>query len=417
MKYIIMCGGNYRSFETPKQLMKIHNEPVLERTMRLLRRNGVKDIYISTNNPIFFRYGNILKHENRFIVEDGEVKEGMWVDCFYPTAEPVTYLMGDVVYSENAIKKIVETPTDDILFFASSPPFSDDFTKESAEPYAFKVVNQSRFRACIDKVRELYTMGIFRRHPIAWELWQVIKDTPLNVIEYKNYIPINDFTCDIDYPEDIAKIESKIKIKLSVIIPLYNQEELVKKGLDSIPEREDIEIIVIDDCSTDNSVKTVEDYRNSCGKKIIILRNERNRGVGYTVNRGFDTARGEYVLQLDSDGDYLVGLENGMNYLDGSDLVYYGLEAGGQFWIIREGCENHLCGTVKFMRREFIGDMREPELENCEDLEFYEMLKAKNPRQRYIPKEAMYLHYNYPRKGSLTWNVEHGITQRGLKRE
>jgi len=40
-----------------------------------------------------------------------------------------------------------------------------------------------------------------------WELWQVIKDTPLNKINYKNYTVINDYTCDIDDLKDIQEIE------------------------------------------------------------------------------------------------------------------------------------------------------------------------------------------------------------------
>lgn len=201
-------------------------------------------------------------------------------------------------------------------------------------------------------------------------------------------------------------------------MPLYNQERLFKIGLDSIPKRDDIEIIVIDDCSTDNSLKEVRKYKKETGKNITILHNERNRGIGYSVNRGLDIAKGEYIIQLDSDGDYLVGLERGMEYLDGTDLIYYSIEANsGQFWIINEGNPHHYTGAVKFMRREFIGDLREPHLENCEDVYFYDMLLNKHPTQKFLPTSVMYLHYNYPREHSLTWNVLHGITPRGMKRE
>ena len=41
----------------------------------------------------------------------------------------------------------------------------------------------------------------FIRHPIAWELWQIIKQTPINYIDYKNYTVINDYTCDIDWED------------------------------------------------------------------------------------------------------------------------------------------------------------------------------------------------------------------------
>ena len=41
MKYIIMCGGDYRNFTQPKQLFKINGEPIVTRTMRLLRECGI----------------------------------------------------------------------------------------------------------------------------------------------------------------------------------------------------------------------------------------------------------------------------------------------------------------------------------------------------------------------------------------
>ena len=49
---------------------------------------------------------------------------------------------------------------------------------------------------------------MFKRNPIAWELWQVIKNTPLNQIDYTNYVAINDYTCDIDSEEDIEKFKN-----------------------------------------------------------------------------------------------------------------------------------------------------------------------------------------------------------------
>jgi glycosyltransferase involved in cell wall biosynthesis len=55
-------------------------------------------------------------------------------------------------------------------------------------------------------------------------------------------------------------------MKVSVIIPAYNQEELIKRCLDSIPKRKDVEIIVVNDGSTDNTKNTLEEY-----KKIVIL--------------------------------------------------------------------------------------------------------------------------------------------------
>ena len=56
MKYIIMCGGTYKRWETPRQLTEIRGEPIVARTIRLLRENGVSDIAISSNNPVFEQF-------------------------------------------------------------------------------------------------------------------------------------------------------------------------------------------------------------------------------------------------------------------------------------------------------------------------------------------------------------------------
>ena len=208
MRYIIMCGGTYQMWSQPRQLTKVCGESIIERTIRLLRENGVTDIAISSDNDIFNQFGvPVLKHDNNWTVIAHGVSRGMWCDCFYPTKEPVCYICGDVVFSPEAIKTIVETKTNDIEFFASAPPFCREYTKPWAEPFAFKVVNTEHLFQSIAKVKEYREAGLFRREPIAWELWQVIKDTPLNRIDYKNYTVINDYTCDIDEPADVAKIE------------------------------------------------------------------------------------------------------------------------------------------------------------------------------------------------------------------
>lgn len=206
MKYIIMCGGEYVLWKKPRHLMEIKGEPIVARTVRLLRENGIEP-YISANDSRFEKYATVLSHRNTYRATDRIIK-GYWNECFYPTDEPTCYLFGDVVFSPQAIKTIIETDTDSIEFFASAPPFSPLYTKPYAEPFAFKVVDTEKFKADIEQTNQLEPM--FRRKPIAWELWQVIKGTPLNIIDYSNYTVINDYTCDVDYAYDLKKIEAKM---------------------------------------------------------------------------------------------------------------------------------------------------------------------------------------------------------------
>lgn len=199
MKYIIMCGGEYKNWKVPRQALPIQGEPLVARTIRLLRENGVEDIAISSNDVIFEKFGvPVLHHDNYWKVFGYETVDGLWVNAFYPTDYPVCYLLGDIVFSHAAMRTIVNTDTKDIEFFASAPPFAKEYPKEHAEPIAFKVVDTKYFRECINVVVKAKKLGLFYRNPIAWELWQVIKKTPLNFIDYSNYTVINDYTCDID---------------------------------------------------------------------------------------------------------------------------------------------------------------------------------------------------------------------------
>lgn len=192
-------------------------------------------------------------------------------------------------------------------------------------------------------------------------------------------------------------------MKVSVVIPVYNQESLIERAIRSIPRRDDIEIIVVDDGSTDdtwNKLVTIGIELND--PNFIVLHNRKNMGVGYTVNRGLDIADGEYIVLLGSD-DYFYTDEflKAMEQLDGTDLVYFDLKVNdGSIFKLTEESKRNLCGSTKFMRKEFVGDTRNPDIRQGEDWFFYEELLKKNPTERFT--NLIVKHYNFPRKGSLT---------------
>lgn len=192
--------------------------------------------------------------------------------------------------------------------------------------------------------------------------------------------------------------------KLSVIVPVYNQEELVIRALESIPKTDNIETIVIDDNSTDNTASNLIKYRSKYCDKMILDLKAKNEGVGVAVNTGLDLANGEYVVLLGSD-DYFVTdkLIEAMEELDGTDLVYFNLQINdGTIWEINEkSSRDPFVGSVKFMRRAFIGDTRCPKIRATEDYYFYQDLLKKSPTEKYL--NYVVKHYNYPRTGSLTW--------------
>lgn len=87
-------------------------------------------------------------------------------------------------------------------------------------------------------------------------------------------------------------------VKISIIVPVYNVKEYLERCLNSLINQtlKDIEIIVIDDGSTDGSQEILLKY-----KKRITLITQKNKGVATARNRGLDVARGEYIAFVDSD--------------------------------------------------------------------------------------------------------------------
>ncbi|MBQ6840658.1 MAG: glycosyltransferase family 2 protein [Bacilli bacterium] len=88
--------------------------------------------------------------------------------------------------------------------------------------------------------------------------------------------------------------------KVSIVVPIYNAEDYLKRCIDSLVNQtlKDIEIILINDGSTDNSNKIVEDYLSD--KRIVYI-NKKNEGIGKTRNLGISKCTGEYLVFVDSD--------------------------------------------------------------------------------------------------------------------
>lgn len=94
-------------------------------------------------------------------------------------------------------------------------------------------------------------------------------------------------------------------ILLSLIIPAYNEEESIKQLLENLPNDKRIEIIVIDDHSTDNSLKEIQKVNNF--RKIKLLKHKENIGYGGSVITGINYAKGNVIVTMDSDGQHCPG--------------------------------------------------------------------------------------------------------------
>ncbi len=108
--------------------------------------------------------------------------------------------------------------------------------------------------------------------------------------------------------------------KISVIVPVYNTEEYIEKCIRSIMNQtyKNMEIIIVNDGCTDNSIKVVEELKKSDDRIIIV--NQENQGVSAARNAGLEKASGEYVAFVDSD-DYLDEkmYEKLVNYMEDND--------------------------------------------------------------------------------------------------
>ena len=111
-------------------------------------------------------------------------------------------------------------------------------------------------------------------------------------------------------------------IKVSIIILVYNTEQYLEKCLNSVINQtlKEIEIICIDDKSTDNSINIIKEFQKK-DNRIILIESEKNMGMGYNRDVGIKQAKGEYIGFVDSD-DYLEldGLEVLSNIIMQNDL-------------------------------------------------------------------------------------------------
>ncbi|EGJ3606263.1 glycosyltransferase, partial [Campylobacter jejuni] len=105
---------------------------------------------------------------------------------------------------------------------------------------------------------------------------------------------------------------------VSIVMPCYNRQEYIVDAIESILNQtySNFEFIIIDDCSTDNTYEIVKKYAEN-DKRIIVLKNEKNQGIVYALNRGFSIAKGKYIARMDDDDISLPNrLEKQVEYME-----------------------------------------------------------------------------------------------------
>lgn len=90
---------------------------------------------------------------------------------------------------------------------------------------------------------------------------------------------------------------------VSVIMATYNCEKTIRGSIDSIINQtfQDWEFVICDDCSTDNTYKILKEYETKHLNKFVILRNENNSKLSFSLNHCLDNCKGKYIARMDGD--------------------------------------------------------------------------------------------------------------------
>ena len=185
--------------------------------------------------------------------------------------------------------------------------------------------------------------------------------------------------------------------KLSIITAIFNAERYIKESLDSVFAQpyEDFELILIEDGSTDSSLELLKPYAER--PNVILLQNKYNEGYGFSRNRGFITAKGEYIAIHDADDvSFPCRFQKEVDFLDKrkditvvgghavrisdtgqiiGSMVYPPETTGDAFRVIRQFKLNPIIDPSSMFRRQPILDIgayrMEPELRTVHDFDLW----------------------------------------------
>jgi glycosyltransferase involved in cell wall biosynthesis len=89
---------------------------------------------------------------------------------------------------------------------------------------------------------------------------------------------------------------------ISIIMPVYNGGAYLSESIESVLKQtyKNIELIIVDDCSTDNSLKVIKKYEET-DRRIVLLRNCENKGLSYTREKGFQASSARWIMFVDQD--------------------------------------------------------------------------------------------------------------------
>jgi glycosyltransferase involved in cell wall biosynthesis len=181
--------------------------------------------------------------------------------------------------------------------------------------------------------------------------------------------------------------------KVTVLLPVYNGEKYLKKAIESILDQtfKDFELLIIDDGSTDNTTNIISSYADN---RIRVIKNEWNLGLIASLNKGIDSAQGEYIARMDADDiSMLDRLEKQVAFMEknpeigvlGSRTLTLsdGRETQGEYYLTPEDMKAVLLFRTPFahptvmIRRSVIASQKFDEsYKHAEDYDFWERISV-----------------------------------------
>lgn len=218
-------------------------------------------------------------------------------------------------------------------------------------------------------------------------------------------------------------------MKFSIVTPVYNSFSYMEHYLRTVEKLSDeVEIVLVDDCSTDDSYEKLYEYKEKSPKRIKLLKMPRNGGPGLARNMGMEHASGDWIVFLDSDDslceDFFVRLDKVITERDPDCVIYdselydqqnnrlnkekrsvYGKPEG--YFTAKEAIAYSIPGIRKCFKRALLRaeGIRFSAYRRAEDFLFYTMLFSGNPDMKiYYTRQRLYRIHQ--REGSLSRNAK-----------
>lgn len=193
MKYVIMADGKGSRWDNhlgiPKHLAKIGGEPLIARTVRLLNELAAGEVIV-TSHDSRYEFPGSRRYE--------PLNNKLEIDRFTTELidDDTCFLYGDTYYTENAMKTIMRTETDDLCFFGNVKSI-----------VAVKVKNGEIFSHHVDRVRQLYLDGEIDKCK-GWQVYQSFTGQNMNESPKPDakFVILDEKTTDINTPEEYEKI-------------------------------------------------------------------------------------------------------------------------------------------------------------------------------------------------------------------